>query len=82
MRERRLACSFCGKTEAEVAKLVAGPKVHICDRCVAIAASIMESQPGAPSSPALRPTLMKRFMDWLGNRRRNVHRSLIVEEWQ
>jgi hypothetical protein len=32
-----LACSFCGKDEADVEKLVAGPKVYICDECVAIA---------------------------------------------
>jgi ATP-dependent protease Clp ATPase subunit len=32
---RRLACSFCGKDAADVAKLVAGPKVYICDECVA-----------------------------------------------
>lgn len=46
---RHLACSFCGKNETEVAKLVAGPKgyirprVYICDACVAIASRIMEN---------------------------------------
>jgi len=34
-KRNRLACSFCGKTAAEVAKLVAGPNVHICDVCAA-----------------------------------------------
>ena len=29
-----LRCSFCGKREHEVTKLVAGPKVFICDECV------------------------------------------------
>lgn len=29
-----LRCSFCNKTQDEVAKLIAGPKVHICDACV------------------------------------------------
>lgn len=38
---RRLACSFCGKPAAEVAKLVAGPRVYICDRCVAEAQRVM-----------------------------------------
>jgi ATP-dependent protease Clp ATPase subunit len=38
---RDLACSFCGKSEHQVAKLVAGPGVFICDACVAIAARIM-----------------------------------------
>src|SRR5687767_2219369 len=29
-----LACSFCGKKQAEVVKLIAGPAVYICDECV------------------------------------------------
>ena len=39
----RLACSFCGKTSAEVSKLVAGPRVYICDVCVATASRIMSA---------------------------------------
>lgn len=39
---RKLACSFCGKSEADVAKLVAGPRVYICDQCAAQAIRIME----------------------------------------
>ena len=45
---RALKCSFCGKPEDQVAKLVAGtggrgsqPSVYICDRCVEQAKSIM-----------------------------------------
>jgi ClpX C4-type zinc finger len=29
-----LACSFCGRSQLEVEKLVAGPGVYICDRCI------------------------------------------------
>ena len=47
-RRRSLACSFCGKGAAEVSKLVAGPRVHICDRCVAEAQRIMNT----PDMPA------------------------------
>lgn len=50
---KRLACSFCGKREAEVAKLVAGPKVYICDRCVTLASQIMAGSPG--DEPRRRP---------------------------
>jgi len=32
-------CSFCGKGEPEVRKLIAGPRVYICDACVARFAS-------------------------------------------
>lgn len=35
-------CSFCGKSDTEVAKMVAGPGVHICDVCVDLAESIIE----------------------------------------
>lgn len=41
--ERNLRCSFCGKSEHEVRKLVAGAGGgHICDACVAVAARILE----------------------------------------
>lgn len=39
---KQLACSFCGKGAADVAKLVAGPKVYICDECVAVVSRIMK----------------------------------------
>ena len=47
---KRLACSFCGRGAEEVAKLVAGPRVHICDRCVAVAQQIMKTDGGSPNS--------------------------------
>ena len=50
---RRLRCSFCGKGEAEVVMLVAGPRVFICDSCVAEAHHIMESY--ADPDPPLYP---------------------------
>jgi ATP-dependent Clp protease ATP-binding subunit ClpX len=34
-------CSFCGKSQAEVKKLVAGPAVYICDECVALCNDII-----------------------------------------
>jgi hypothetical protein len=45
---RNLVCSFCQKTEHQVAKLVAGPNVFICDECVAIAAHLMGAPPRDP----------------------------------
>jgi hypothetical protein len=45
-----LTCSFCGRSAAQVSKLVAGPKVHICDRCVAEASRIMNT-PGGGDMP-------------------------------
>jgi ATP-dependent protease Clp ATPase subunit len=45
-RSKALACSFCGKSAAQVSKLVAGPKVYICDACVAEASRIMNTSGG------------------------------------
>ncbi len=46
------SCSFCGKPNTEVATLVAGPGVYICDECVTLCQLIMESKPA--SVPQLR----------------------------
>jgi ATP-dependent Clp protease ATP-binding subunit ClpC len=41
-----LSCSFCGKHQDQVAKLVAGPGVHICDECIRLCQEILDE--GAP----------------------------------
>ena len=46
MFQRKLACSFCRRSEDEVAKLVAGPRVYICDRCAAEVVGIMKESNG------------------------------------
>jgi len=33
-RESNLRCSFCGKSDAKVRKLIAGPAVYVCDECI------------------------------------------------
>jgi len=40
-RGARLRCSFCRKTDQDVAKLIGGPGVYICDACVAICGRIV-----------------------------------------
>jgi ATP-dependent Clp protease ATP-binding subunit ClpX len=37
-------CSFCGKSHAEVRKLVAGPGVYICDNCIGVCKSILDRE--------------------------------------
>ena len=46
-----LACSFCGKQQNEVRKLIAGPGVYICDRCIDLAVDVITS--GRPARTAL-----------------------------
>ena len=52
MFRRTLACSFCRRKEADVAKLVAGPRVYICDRCAEEVIRIMESSITGQDGPA------------------------------
>ncbi|HYR91097.1 MAG TPA: ClpX C4-type zinc finger protein [Terriglobia bacterium] len=63
---RRLACSFCRKNNEQVAKLVAGPRVYICDECVAIAVRIMQDNGTNTLGPAnVESGLLKKFVDRL-----------------
>jgi hypothetical protein len=39
---KQLICSFCGKNQHEVRKLIAGHSVHICDECVRLCSGIVE----------------------------------------
>lgn len=56
---RTLKCSFCGKQQNKVRKLVAGPGVYICDECISICASIIEEELGmrtvTPEAPVQAP---------------------------
>lgn len=49
-----LACTFCGRSQRQVRKLIAGPGVHICETCVALAGGVVGSG-GAASTPLGRP---------------------------
>jgi hypothetical protein len=42
---RTLKCSFCGKSAKQVDRLLAGPKVHICDSCVGVCVKILGAVP-------------------------------------
>ena len=45
MREMKIRCSFCGKPEEQVRKLIAGPEgVYICDECVGICSEIIDDE--------------------------------------
>jgi len=43
--KRLLRCSFCGKAQTEVKKLIAGPGVYICDGCVGLCQDIVAKSP-------------------------------------
>ena len=56
-----LYCSFCGKSQHKVAKLIAGPSVFICDECVGICHDILSEEPqGATGRDLTRSKSWKR----------------------
>ena len=44
VKDALLRCSFCGKTQEEVKKIIAGPTVYICDECIDLCNEIMEEE--------------------------------------
>ncbi len=63
IRLRKLRCSFCRRNETEVLKLVAGPRVYICDECVAVAGRIMGDDSHDVNQPMrVPPTLWRKLL--------------------
>ena len=65
-----LKCSFCGKTQKQVKKLIAGGGVYICDECIELCNEIIEEEIGAEAAadeektPRLpRPSEIAKFLD-------------------
>ena len=62
-------CSFCGRSHAEVRKLIAGPGVYICDSCIVVCKNILdkelreEAKPAAPSVRVPKPAEIRRALD-------------------
>jgi ATP-dependent Clp protease ATP-binding subunit ClpX len=62
-------CSFCGKSRAEVRKLIAGPGVYICDACVVVCQGVLAKELNCDSGKELRqlnmpkPAELKRRLD-------------------
>jgi len=54
-----LYCSFCGKSQREVKKLIAGPSVYICDECIDLCNDIIheDSSKDAAAGPGKKPNL-------------------------
>ena len=63
-----LCCSFCGKSQKEVKKLIAGPTVYICDECIAlcndiIAEEVEKDEPHGGSDPIPKPAEIRATLD-------------------
>ena len=67
-RSGNLVCSFCGKSQDEVRKLIAGPTVYICDECIDLCNDIIAEECDheealASSSSVPKPAEIKRVLD-------------------
>jgi ATP-dependent Clp protease ATP-binding subunit ClpX len=49
-QNEQLLCSFCGKSQRQVKKLIAGPGVYICDECIDLCNEIIDEELTAPAS--------------------------------
>ncbi|MGB5695001.1 MAG: ATP-dependent Clp protease ATP-binding subunit ClpX [Polyangiales bacterium] len=63
-----LQCSFCGKSQKEVKKLIAGPTVYICDECIGlcndiIAEEVEREESLTTSTPLPKPAEIKNVLD-------------------
>lgn len=63
-----LQCSFCGKSQKEVKKLIAGPTVYICDECIGlcndiIAEEVDREESSTTGAPLPKPTEIKAVLD-------------------
>ncbi len=72
--DSRLKCSFCGKSQDQVKKLIAGPEVYICDECVELCNEILdeeffegkdkeETDEKAGEKPIPKPHEIKAYLD-------------------
>lgn len=65
--EETLRCSFCGKSQNEVKKLIAGPTVYICNECIDICNEIISddhvNEPVSSRPPLPKPGEIKHFLD-------------------
>lgn len=68
MKDAQLRCSFCGKGQKEVKKLIAGPSVYICDECIDLCMDIIDEEKDKETSVkgafrVPKPAEIKAFLD-------------------
>lgn len=57
------SCSFCGRTEDIVQRLVSGPSAHICDQCIRLCSDILQKQATSYECKVLKPREIKEHLD-------------------
>ncbi|OEF98291.1 ATP-dependent Clp protease ATP-binding subunit ClpX [Desulfuribacillus alkaliarsenatis] len=78
----QLKCSFCGKTQDQVRKLVAGPGVYICDECIELCTEIVEEELGSEEEVEMqevpKPTEIREVLDQYVIGQENAKKTLAV----
>lgn len=78
----QLKCSFCGKTQEQVRKLVAGPGVYICDECIELCTEIVEEELGTEEEVEFKdipkPTEILEILDEYVIGQKSAKKSLAV----
>lgn len=72
------SCSFCGRTEDVVEKLISGPKVYICDKCVRLCNGILEKKTTHFDFKVLKPKEIKERLDEYVVGQDNAKRAISV----
>jgi ATP-dependent Clp protease ATP-binding subunit ClpX len=78
-----LKCSFCGKSQKQVKKLIAGPGVYICDECIDLCNEIIEEEFSENSEVGLleelpKPHQIRQFLDGYVIGQNNAKKALAV----
>lgn len=60
--EKDLVCSFCGKHQDEVERMIIGPGVNICSECIGLCHDLLSDQPEHPEANG-RPPRRKSYPD-------------------
>lgn len=63
MGDKNVRCSFCGRDQKEVKKLIAGPGVYICDECINLAYNILDEEEQEEEFELPKPQQIKEFLD-------------------
>lgn len=60
---QQTTCSFCGRTEDLVEKLISGPNAYICDKCVTLCVDIIQKKPVSYEVKLMKPKEIKAHLD-------------------
>jgi len=66
------SCSFCGRTEDVVEKLISGPSAYICDKCVGLCVDIVQKKPASYEMKLLKPREIKAHLEVLNGEGKRI----------